>query len=73
MYFGIHLSTLIGSITRGIESFEVTPNSEILKKLLLSATSFEAPSEPFPDICKISAPLKTFLKNNEPLKPIPTC
>ena len=32
MYFGIHLSTLIGSITRGIESFEVTPNSEILKK-----------------------------------------
>ena len=73
MYFGIHRSTLIGNITLGMDSFEVTPNSEILKNLLLSATSFEAPNEPFPDSCKISAPLKTFLKNNEPLKPIPSC
>ena len=73
MYFGIHLSTLIGIITRGMDSFEVIPNSEILKNLLSSATSLEAPREPLPDICKISAPLKTFLKNKEPLKPIPSC
>ena len=50
------------------------PMSELLKnRLSLSPASFDEPTLPFADISNISARLKTFLIENEALKPIPNC
>ena len=66
------LVVLAGNNILGIFKLAPAPNSQALKNLELSEPSLEVfKNEPWKDNSNISAPLNTFLLNNENLPRIP--